>query len=118
MRVDYSLKISLLNIIIHWLDGKSVCAGYFLQEATRLIQTGLYDSIISFASGLSLLTYLIAEKNPQFSGVFFDTDFPYMIEQRNERIAAIADKALDSNVLKKLQSMIFDMKQRIEKIAH
>jgi hypothetical protein len=87
----------------------SVCAGYFLQEATRLIQTGLYDSIISFASGLSLLTYLIAKKNPQFSGVFFDTDFPYMIEQRNERIAAIADKALDSKILKKLQSMAFDI---------
>lgn len=89
----------------------SVCAGYFLQEATRLIQTGLYDSVISFASGCSLLTYLIAEKNPQFSGAFFDTDLPYMVEQRNERIAAIADKLLDSKILKKLQSMAFDIEE-------
>jgi hypothetical protein len=87
----------------------SVCAGYFLQEATRLIQTGLYDSVISFASGLSLLTYLIAEKNPQFSGLLFDTDLPYMVKQRNERIAAIADKHLAPNTLRKLQSINFDI---------
>ena len=87
----------------------SVCAGYFLKETTRLIQTGLYDSVISFASGLSLLTYLIVEKNPQFLGIFFDTDLPYMVEQRNERIATIADRALDSKILKKLQSMAFDI---------
>ncbi len=89
----------------------SVCAGYFLQETTRLIQTGLYDSVISFASGFSLLTYLIADKNPQFSGLFFDTDLPYMVKQRNERIAAIADKHTTPKILRKLHSMDFDIEQ-------
>ncbi|MCE3239314.1 MAG: hypothetical protein K0R24_2295 [Gammaproteobacteria bacterium] len=89
----------------------SVCAGYFLQEATRLIQTGLYDSVISFASGFSLLSYLIAEKNPQFSGVFFDTDLPYMVGQRNERLAAIAETHTNPTILRKLQSMAFDIEE-------
>lgn len=89
----------------------SVCAGYFLQEATRLIQTGLYDSVISFASGFSLLSYLIAEKNPQFSGVFFDTDLPHMVEQRNERLATIAEMHITPKVVRKLQAMAFNIEE-------
>lgn len=89
----------------------SVCAGYFLKEVTRLINTKKYDSIISFASGFSLLTYLIAEKNPNFSGQFFDTDLPYMLVERHNRIANISAAHLDPKILRKLSSMDFDVEQ-------
>lgn len=92
----------------------SVCAGYFLKEVTRLIETGLYDSVISFASGFSLLTYLIAEKNPNFPGLFFDTDLPYMITERNKRIEAMDKTNLDPNILNKLQSKHFDIEHSYE----
>lgn len=89
----------------------SVCAGYFLKEATRLIHTGYYDSIISFASGFSLLTYLIVEKNPQFSGTIFDTDIAAMIDERHKRIESIAKNHLDLTLLSRLQTRAFDIEQ-------
>lgn len=40
----------------------SVLAGFFLDQATELLNSGKYDSVISFASGFSMLTYLIAQQ--------------------------------------------------------
>lgn len=90
----------------------SVCVGYFLQQADRLIKTGKYDSVISFASGFSLLVYLIAKKNPTPAEfIFYDTDFPHMIEERNKRISVIKDQRLDEKVLSRIHSMPFDIEQ-------
>ncbi len=89
----------------------SACAGYFLKEVTRLIQTGHYDAIISFASGLSLLTYRIAQENPNFEGDFLDTDLDYMINERNKRIKNVVSSALDLDIVKKLHTKTFDIEQ-------
>lgn len=89
----------------------SVCAGYFLKEASRLIKTDRYDSVISFASGFSLLVYLIAKNNlvsPNFT--FYDTDLPHMIEERNKRIELAKDK-LDIKILARLKSKSLDIEQ-------
>lgn len=79
----------------------SVRAGYFLSEATRLLASGHYDSCISLASGFSLLTYYIADKNINHSHVkYFDTDLPHMIAERAKRIENIKS-LLNPEVVKK-----------------
>jgi len=89
----------------------SLCAGYFLLEATRLLSSGDYDSCISFASGFSLLIYLIARKNAAYTNIkYFDTDFPHMIKERNERIDAIRSE-LDQTILARIQCKAFDIEK-------
>jgi len=94
----------------------SLCAAYFLNEATRLLATGLYDSCISLASGFSLLIYLIAERNAAIPGIkYFDTDLDHIVDERNIRIDAIKKDLLDSSILENIQSKAFDIEQAYQK---
>lgn len=87
----------------------SLRARAFLDEASRLIQSGHYDACISFASGFSLLNYLIAKNNNCAENVnYIDTDFAHMIEERNWRINKIE---LDPAILAKINSHAFDIEQ-------
>ena len=60
-------------------------AGYFYQQALRLLQTGQYDSCISIASGFSMLTYQLA-RVVSTEIQFYDTDLPHMLALRQARI--------------------------------
>ena len=87
----------------------SARAGYLFLEATRLINSGRYDSVISFASGFSLLTYYIAQANFSKLGIqYWDTDLLHMINERNVRIDKIKEK-LDSRVLSNIKTKSFDL---------
>ncbi|MCC2624371.1 MAG: hypothetical protein K0R14_244 [Burkholderiales bacterium] len=93
----------------------SVCAGYFLSEATRLIASGKYDSCISFASGFSLLLYNIAVKNLAYNNIqYLDTDLPHMIEERERRINTISH-TLDQQVIKNIYTKAFDIEKAYQK---
>ena len=94
----------------------SVLAGFFLEQATELLNTGRYDSVISFASGFSMLTYLIAERQTARANIqYIDSDLPDMIAERKQRIeAAFADGKLnqaDKTVYEKISVMAFNIEQ-------
>ena len=82
-------------------------AGYFYEEAKQLLATGNYDSCISFASGFSLLTYLLAESASDHIQ-FYDIDLPNMLEVRKQRIDAIKQD-LNITVLDRLQTQPLDV---------
>jgi hypothetical protein len=89
----------------------SLCAGYFLSEANRLLTSGQYDSVISFASGFSLLTYYIALKNETRKEIkYYDTDFAHMIDERNQRINGISH-LLNADALKRIRTKAFDIEK-------
>lgn len=89
----------------------SARAGYLLLEANRLLTSGYYDSVISFASGFSMLLYCIAEKNLSQSAIqYFDSDLPHMIKERNKRIDAIKDK-LNPIVFNRLKNFALDLEE-------
>ncbi len=93
----------------------SICAGYFLSEATRLIDSGKYDSCISFASGFSLLLYNIAVKNIVYDHIkYLDTDLPHMVEERERRIHTISN-TLDQKVIKNIHTKAFDIENAYQK---
>ncbi len=71
----------------------SVRAGYILQQSTRLLMTGRYDSCISLVSKFSLLTYYIAATVKQLLPdlQIIDTDSPMVLNKRIERLAEMAD---------------------------
>lgn len=89
----------------------SARAGYLLLEANRLLTSGYYDSVISFASGFSMLLYCIAERNLSYSAIqYFDSDLPHMIYERNKRIEVIKDK-LNPIVFNRLNSFALDLEK-------
>lgn len=93
----------------------SICAGYFLSEATRLLASGKYDSCISFASGFSLLLYNIAVKNITYDHIkYLDTDLPHMIKEREHRIQAISH-VLDQTVIKNIHAKAFNIENAYQK---
>lgn len=69
----------------------SVRAGYMLQQTTRLLLTQQYDSVISLASGFSLLSYYIALAMYRHASQLriIDTDLPLMLSARKIRLAKI-----------------------------
>ena len=86
----------------------AVRAGYFLQQALRLLQTGQFDGCISIASGFSLLTYYLAS-NPLCPPVsFMDTDLPHVITLRQERLGRLGSR-LNGKVADAIPSLTFDL---------
>lgn len=87
----------------------SLRAGYFLTEALRLLNSGLYDACISFASGFSLLMYFVAQRSQMSNIQYFDTDFEHMIQERQKRISQV--NQLDQKILSKIQLQACDVEQ-------
>lgn len=81
----------------------SVRARFFLDEATRLINTNKYDSCISLASGFSLLTTCINKNiNQSIRSIkFIDTDLREIIDERNKRL----DKLFANNVMSQFKNI-------------
>jgi hypothetical protein len=72
----------------------SLRAGYFLQQACKLLSSGHYNALISIGSGLSLLTHCIVaefeKQHPEGQLFILDTDLPSMINTRIIRMEALA----------------------------
>lgn len=68
----------------------SLRAGFIADSVCELVEKNHYDTVISLGSGLSLISYCIAEqlqaKHYNQPLTFIDSDLAYMIEQRVERI--------------------------------
>jgi hypothetical protein len=87
----------------------SVRAGWFLNDAIRLLHTGNYDACISFGSGFSLLTYFIAKNiNNRQNISFYDIDLPTILLLRQERIKKIAS-TLDHNISCKIHNSAINL---------
>jgi O-methyltransferase involved in polyketide biosynthesis len=96
----------------------SLRAGYFLAEASALINSGNYDACISLASGFSLLSYYIAQQTTGQSGInYFDTDLSHMLNERNSRIKLIKQQ-LDQTILAKIHTKAFDIEQAYQQNAN
>lgn len=71
----------------------SLRAGYILNHICKLVETGEYDSLISMGSGLSLLTHCVVaelnKRNIKHNLFVFDSDLPYMIADRTQRLKQI-----------------------------
>ena len=84
-----------------------VRAGYFYEQALSLLESGQYDSCISFASGFSLLTYFLA-KAASKSIKFYDTDLENILLLRNQRIQE--KRALfDANIIASINNKVLDI---------
>lgn len=77
----------------------SIRARYMFDNAMQLLQTDNYDACISFASGFSLLTPLLKKNFTASSMQFFDTDLPYMIIERKERLLQLQNEDLISETM-------------------
>jgi hypothetical protein len=87
----------------------STRAGWFLNEAFRLLKTGEYDTCISFGSGFSLLTYYIAKHiNHTYDISFYDIDLPNILLLRQERIEKIKS-SLDDSIYNKIQNSALNL---------
>src|SRR5262245_1017875 len=59
---------------------------FFLTRCAELLKSGHYDGVVSFGSGLSLLTLYVAEQVADRDAAFLDTDLAPIIEMRQSRI--------------------------------
>jgi|SRR6185437_5161820 len=88
----------------------SVRAGWFQEEAIRLLKTKHYNSCISLGSGFSMLTfylskYTMANKNLSF----LDVDLQKMIATRTKRISSLEHELLDVSVLSRVSTLVLDL---------
>lgn len=89
----------------------ALSSSFCLQQANRILATGLYDSVISFASGFSLLTYYIKKDNPELtSTVFYDTDLEHMTLERMSRLHLLGD-SVDIDALNSIHIKPFDIEK-------
>lgn len=87
----------------------SARAGFLLSEASRLVASNVYDSVISFASGFSLLTYYIAKNIPESTRVnFVDTDLESILTTRETRLTRIS-KLLSTSHFTQMKSRVLDL---------
>jgi O-methyltransferase involved in polyketide biosynthesis len=87
----------------------SVRAHYFYTQAKDLLASNTYDAIISFASGFSLLVYILGLESPQ-NIKLYDTDLQCIISERKKRIQHIDDK-LENAILNRIQHHSLDLEQ-------
>jgi O-methyltransferase involved in polyketide biosynthesis len=96
----------------------SARARFFLDSAVTLLNKEEYDSCISFASGFSLLTYLIQTEinNDLADIVFIDTDVKDIVEQRIQRVNKLDSSIVDS--LRNIKSQILDLEEACRQGQH
>ena len=89
----------------------ALSSSFCRQQANRLLATGLYDSVISFASGFSLLTYYIKKDNPKLTNiVYYDTDLENMASERMNRLHLLRD-SVDMDALNSIQIKPFNIEK-------
>ncbi|PIQ42396.1 MAG: hypothetical protein COV52_05125 [Gammaproteobacteria bacterium CG11_big_fil_rev_8_21_14_0_20_46_22] len=90
----------------------SVRAGYIFEETSRLLETQKYDSVISFASGFSLLLDCLYLKYPNY--LYIDTDLPKIITERRQRLSEISS-FLDSKARNHADMQAFNLLDEFKK---
>jgi hypothetical protein len=97
----------------------SVRARFFLDKAILLLRSRKYDSCISFASGFSLLLYLLLletyEDIPALK--FIDTDLTDIIKERSDRLKNFSDIEVLS-LLRKIELQALDLENACQEKRH